>query len=382
LTPVFSKNYLMRIILCVTNDIATDRRVHRIAMSLLNMPASVLVIGRIFPDSMELPVFSYQTYRIKMIFRKKLLFYAEYNVRLFFRLLFEKADMLVANDLDTLPAVFLASKIRRLPVVYDSHEYFTEVPELVGRKWVKKIWEKLEAAMLPRIQFATTVSASIAGEYRRKYGISMRVVRNLPFRMENIQPQVPLKKDGEHIIIYQGSLNTGRGLEMAIRAMHFMENTLLVIAGTGDVENTLRELAGSLSVEKKIRFTGRIPPEELRNYTVQADLGISLEEKLGLNYYYALPNKLFDYIQARIPVLVSDLPEMAQVVTQYGIGSVNHAHDPFELAMNFQEMLHNKTKRQVWLSNLEKAAMELCWENEEMVLIGLYKQAMELLPHK
>lgn len=372
----------MRIILCVTNDIATDRRVHRIAMSLLNMPASVLVIGRIFPDSMELPVFSYQTYRIKMIFRKKLLFYAEYNVRLFFRLLFEKADMLVANDLDTLPAVFLASKIRRLPVVYDSHEYFTEVPELVGRKWVKKIWEKLEAAMLPRIQFATTVSASIAGEYRRKYGISMRVVRNLPFRMENIQPQVPLKKDGEHIIIYQGSLNTGRGLEMAIRAMHFMENTLLVIAGTGDVENTLRELAGSLSVEKKIRFTGRIPPEELRNYTVQADLGISLEEKLGLNYYYALPNKLFDYIQARIPVLVSDLPEMAQVVTQYGIGSVNHAHDPFELAMNFQEMLHNKTKRQVWLSNLEKAAMELCWENEEMVLIGLYKQAMELLPHK
>jgi hypothetical protein len=198
-------------------------------MSLLNMPASVLVIGRIFPDSMELPVFSYQTYRIKMIFRKKLLFYAEYNVRLFFRLLFEKADMLVANDLDTLPAVFLASKIRRLPVVYDSHEYFTEVPELVGRKWVKKIWEKLEAAMLPRIQFATTVSASIAGEYRRKYGISMRVVRNLPFRMEKIQPQVPLKKDGEHIIIYQGSLNTGRGLEMAIRAMH-LENTLLVIA--------------------------------------------------------------------------------------------------------------------------------------------------------
>ena len=365
----------MRIILCVTNDIVTDCRVNRIALSLLKLPASVLLIGRAFRHSMPLTVYKFRTRRIKMIFKKGPWFYVEYNVKLFLVLLFQKADLLVANDLDTLPAVFLASKIKRLPVVYDSHEYFTEVPELIGRRWVKKFWEGIEAFLLPRIRHAYTVSASIARDYRRKYGIDMQVIRNLPSRVEKIlQPQVALKKPGENLIIYQGSLNMGRGLELAISAMQFMENTRLIIAGTGDVEVNLWELTRSLKLQEKVHFTGRIPPEELRQYTIQADLGISLEEKLGLNYYYALPNKLFDYIQARIPVLVSDLPEMAQIVAHYGIGKVNHSHDPYELALVFKEMLSDTGERQIWQSNLEAASGELCWENEEGLLIDLYRR--------
>jgi glycosyltransferase involved in cell wall biosynthesis len=367
----------MRIILCVTNDIVTDRRVNRIALSLLKIPVSILLIGRSFANSMSLPIYKYQTLRIKMLFKKGLLFYAEYNIRLFFLLLFEKADLLVANDLDTLPAVFMASKIRRLPIVYDSHEYFTEVPELVGRKWVKKIWERLEAGMLPYIKYAYTVSASIASEYKQKYGINMQVVRNLPFRIEmNRKPFISLKEANERIIIYQGSLNMGRGLELAIRAMQYTEDSRLIIAGTGDVEKELMELTKSLALNEKVRFIGRISPEELKQYTAQADLGISLEEKLGLNYYYALPNKLFDYIQARIPILVSDLPEMASIVHHYGVGKVNHTHDPFELALVFTDMLTDNNKRQVWQSNLEKAAKELCWENEESILIEIYQKAL------
>jgi glycosyltransferase involved in cell wall biosynthesis len=371
---------LNRIILCVTNDLATDCRVNRIASSLLKLQAQVLVIGRVFPGSMELPDYPCPVHRMKMIFRKGPLYYAEYNIRLFFRLIVIKAAVLVANDLDTLPAVFLVSKIRGLPLVYDSHEYFTEVPELFGRKRVKRIWEKLESLILPHIQFAYTVSASIAEEYRLKYGISMQIIRNLPLKSENyLEPQTVLRKNQEHLIIYQGALNIGRGLELAIRAMQHMEEARLIIAGTGDVENELHELAESLSLSGKVHFTGRITPGELLQYTIQADLGISLEEKLGLNYYYALPNKLFDYIQARIPVLVSDLPEMSRVVTQYGIGKVNHAHDPYDLSLVFQEMLSDRSKRQEWQSNLEKAAGELCWEQEEKKLTDIYRQAMGLL---
>jgi glycosyltransferase involved in cell wall biosynthesis len=233
--------------------------------------------------------------------------------------------------------------------------------------------------MLPRIRFAYTVSASIAEEYRRKYGIPMQVVRNLPVRLKNLKPQMVLRNDREYIIIYQGSLNLGRGLELAIRAVRYLENTRLIIAGAGDVEGALRELAASLCLKEKVHFTGRITPEELRNYTVQADLGISLEEKLGLNYYYALPNKLFDYIQARVPVLVSDLPEMSHVVTHYGIGKVNHTHDPYELSLVFQEMLSDRNKRGEWQSNLEKAARELCWEQEEKILTNIYRQAIGML---
>jgi len=370
---------LSRIILCVTNDLVTDCRVNRIASSLVKLQAQVLVIGRVFPGSMELTVFPCPVLRMKMIFKKGPLYYAEYNIRLFFRLLFVKPSVLVANDLDTLPAVFLVSKIRGLPLVYDSHEYFTEVPELVGRKWIKRTWEMLESLMLPHIQFAYTVSASIAEEYRRKYGIPMQVIRNLPTKSENLQPQMLLRKNREHLIIYQGSLNMGRGLELAIRAMRYMDNARLIIAGSGDVEGELRELTESLSLTERVYFTGRITPGELRLYTIQADLGISLEEKLGLNYYYALPNKLFDYIQARIPVLVSDLPEMSHVVAQYAIGKVNHTHDPYELSLVFQEMLSDRNKRQEWRSNLEVAARELCWEQEEEILTNIYRKAMGML---
>jgi glycosyltransferase involved in cell wall biosynthesis len=367
----------MRIILCVTNDIATDRRVNRIALSLLKIPCNILIIGRVLAGSMALPEQPYQTMRMKLLFTKGPLFYAEYNIRLFLILLFKRADILVADDLDTLPAVFLVSRIRRLPVVYDSHEYFTEVPELIGRNGVKRTWESIEAIILPRLKYACTVSFSIADEYKRKYGITMEVIRNLPFRLEkNLQPSPTLKKSGDSIIIYQGSLNMGRGLETAIRAMQYVSNTQLIIAGTGDVENELRELTSTLSLDEKIRFTGRISASEVQYYTVQADLGISLEEKLGLNYYYALPNKLFDYIQARIPVLVSDLPEMRTVVHQYKIGKVTAARDPYELSLVFTEMLTDHSQRQVWKSNLEIAAKELCWENEEHALLDLYQRVL------
>jgi glycosyltransferase involved in cell wall biosynthesis len=368
---------LMRIILCATNDIATDRRIHRTVLSLQKIPCTVSVIGRAFGKSMELPEFPYPVSRIRMLFKKGLLFYAEFNLRLFFMLLFRKTDLLVANDLDTLPAVFLVSRLRGLIMVYDSHEYFTEVPELVARAGVKKFWEGLEALLVPRLKFASTVSDSIAAEYQRKYGINMQVIRNLPFKLVvKPQPSPSIRKSDEKIILYQGSLNIGRGLEAAISAMSFVDHARLIIIGSGDVEHQLRALVHSLALEEKVGFMGRISPQDLPQYTVQADLGISLEEKLGLNYYYALPNKLFDYIQARVPVLVSDLPEMAGIVTRYSIGKVTPVQDPYRLALTMTEMLTDESSRKVWRKNLETAANELCWENEESRLMALYGQAI------
>jgi len=305
------------------------------------------------------------------------LFYAEFNIRLFLLLLIKRPGILVSNDLDTLPAVYIVSWLRRLPLVYDCHEYFTEVPELIGRKWTRKTWEFLEKLFLPRIKYATTVSHSIAAVYKDKYGIDMQVVRNLPYRIaERLKPAQVNVIEREFIILYQGSLNMGRGLELAIKAMHFMNNAKLIIVGSGDILHKLNDLVVSMGLDKKVVFPGRLMPGKLLTYTLQADLGLSLEEKLGLNYYYALPNKLFDYIQARVPVLVSDLPEMANIVRSYGIGKVNHALDPYELSLVFTEMLTDHLQRATWISNLEKAASELCWEHEELVLLDLYRRVM------
>jgi glycosyltransferase involved in cell wall biosynthesis len=369
----------MRIVLSVTNDIQSDQRVGRVARSLAGLPAQVIVIGRRTRSSSPLAASGYQVSRFRLMFNKGFLFYAGFNLRLFCRLLFEKADILVSNDLDTLPAVFMAAKIRRKIVVYDSHEYFTGVPELVGRKFVRKIWESIESFLLPRIICSYTVSASIAAEYNRKYGIGMQVIRNLPLRRINpVLPSVPLRIAGEKIILYQGSLNIGRGLELAISAMKYIQDTRLIIIGTGDVEDDLKSLVRLLDLSSSISFLGRLTPEELLPCTRQADLGISLEENLGLNYYYSLPNKLFDYIQAEVPVLVADLPEMAAIVNNYQVGRVTGTRDPEELAGIFYEMLHDPEKRSAWKSKLELAAKELCWENEEEKLLNIYRSASNL----
>jgi glycosyltransferase involved in cell wall biosynthesis len=368
----------MRITLAVTNDIITDQRVRRIASSLTKRNAQVRIIGCCLHKDRTTYDAKYRTIRMKMLFKKGPLFYAEFNTRLFLLLLFEKANLFVANDLDTLPAVFLASKIRMKTLIYDSHEYFTELPELLGRKMVKKIWGRLEALMLPHIKYSYTVSHSIAAEYNRKYNINMKVIRNLPLKLSGkVESSVVLSKNHEKIVLYQGSLNMGRGLEMAIKAIQYTSNVKLIIIGKGQIENELKQLSVSLGLTDCVVFPGRLSPDDLVQYTIQADLGISLEEKLGLNYYYALPNKLFDYIQAGIPVLVSDLPEMSAIVNHYQIGLVTHTSDPQKLALLFNEMAYDQEKRAFWKANLTIASQELCWENEEEKLWEIYDNALK-----
>jgi glycosyltransferase involved in cell wall biosynthesis len=368
---------LMHIILAVTNNISTDQRLIRTAHTLHKMQARITVIGRRFHSEQSVSDPRFDAIRMNLIFNKGALFYAEYNIRLFFRLLLLKADVLVSNDLDTLPAVYLVSKIKNTVLVYDSHEYFTEVPELKNRMLVRRIWEKIESRMLPHIHFSSTVSPPIANAYLKKYGIHMEVIRNLPFRrLAKAAPEFHLRKQSEKILLYQGALNMGRGLEMAIEAMKYTENTVLVIIGQGDVETELKELTRLLGLAERVSFTGRISPEKLFDYTVQADLGISLEEDLGLNYRFALPNKVFDYIQAGVPVLVSDLPELKSLVLQYDVGTINNTKTPAELGALFNNILGDETKIQAWKLNLKKAAAELCWENEEQKLVNLYQAAI------
>ena len=364
---------MIKVYISVTNDIITDQRVSKIALSLSKLRVEIVIVGRKINEKVKIADKPYRQKLFRLVFNKGPLFYAEYNIRLFFFLLFKKVDILVANDLDTLPANYLVSGIRKKKLVYDSHEYFTEVPELVGRNFVKKVWTKIEKKILPRIKYSYTVCESIAQIYSEKYNIDMHVIRNFPLYIRNLpKSRVNIKQPNERIIIYQGSLNLARGLEIAIQAMEFIDNAKLVIIGKGDITAELKQLADKAELHNKVVFFERMPYEELMEYTVQADLGISLEENIGLNYYYALPNKLFDYIQARIPVLVSDFPEMARIVNDYGVGLTINTSDPGKLASVFKEILENKDKRRLWKQNLEKAAKELCWEQEEKKLLEIY----------
>ncbi len=364
---------MAKIIFSVTNDIVTDQRVYKISHTLEGAGNEVMIVGREHPDSPKINKDSVFSKRFKLLFQKGPLFYMEYNLRLLMYLLVRKADIFVADDLDTLPANFLAARLRRKILVYDSHEYFTEVPELIGRSFVRSVWIFIEKRILPGIKVSYTVCESLAKIYNEKYGIQMQVVRNLPLcNRQNSECLESLHRDNERIILYQGALNRGRGLESAIQAMRHVNNARLVIIGGGNIEKDLHLLVKKEKLDGKINFIGRKLWEELYGYTRQADLGISLEEKMGLNYYYALPNKLFDYIHAGVPVLVSDFPEMRKIVDHYEIGNAITYNTPQELAAFITEILDNKNLIRKWKKNLEIAGSELCWEKEEKKIMDIY----------
>lgn len=360
----------------VINDLATDQRLGRVAKLLTEHGFEVSCIGRSLPGSPELKGKPYKHIRFRMLFTRGALFYASYNLRLFFTLVFaKKPGLFISNDLDTLPANFMAARLRRVPLIYDSHELFTQVPELLDRKTVQRFWKWIEYLMLPKLEHAVTVNYSIATIYRRLYGTRFRVVRNVPERLDIDQRTG--NPEGQQLIIYQGSLNVGRGLELIIDAMQYLPEVKLLVAGTGDLAGELRKRVAHKQLEDRVEFTGRVLPEDLTLLTMRADLGVSLEEDLGLNYRYALPNKIFDYIQCRVPVLCSALPEMSRIVDSYGVGISTRERDPEKVAGIVRYMLKERASG-AWMSALEKAALELCWENESKVYLELLKECRVL----
>jgi glycosyltransferase involved in cell wall biosynthesis len=368
---ILKKKNQKRIVVSVTNDLVTDNRVHKVCTSLVKMGFDVLLIGRKLPKSLPVSDRNYSTKRFRLLFTKGPLFYACFNFRLFLFLFFARFDVLLANDLDTLSANFLTSKLRNKRLVYDSHEYFTEVPELVNRPRVRKIWEWLEKRMLPKLKNAYTVCDSIANAYQKKYGTPFKVVRNVPFAKPSISNSAKTETE-EKIVLYQGAVNVHRGLEQAILTMKYLNDVRLLIAGDGDITPQLKKLVQQKKLENKVEFLGRLPIDKLAEITPAADLGLSIEEDVGLNYRFALPNKLFDYIQAGVPVLVTKLPEMAAIVKEYEIGEITDSLEPRQLSEMMKAALFDATRRAVWEENLKVAAAELTWEKEEVKLNEIF----------
>ncbi len=369
-----------KIIVSVTNDLATDQRVHKTCSTLNNMGFEILLVGRRLPNSPKVSNRNYNHHRMKLIFTKGALFYAEYNIRLFFFLLFNKFDIVTSNDLDTLLANFLASKIKRKPIVYDSHEYFTEVPEIVNRPLVQKIWKIIEQLIFPKLEYIFTVNNSIATLFENKYNKRPVVVRNIPFGAKLIQRlnRNDLKlPNNKFILILQGSgINIHRGAEEAVEAMKYIENAILLIIGDGDVINILKEMTTKMSISEKVVFIPRIEYSTLMQYTLNSDIGLTLDKDTNVNYRYSLPNKLFDYIRAGIPILSSDLVETKKLILKYNIGDIIPNHNPNSIADKINYIMKNTDKIEEWKENAKNASDVLTWENEAKNIIEVYEKLL------
>jgi glycosyltransferase involved in cell wall biosynthesis len=156
--------------------------------------------------------------------------------------------------------------------------------------------------------------------------------------------------------------------------MQYIDNAILVILGDGDVIDALKNRVVSLNLNSKVKFIPRQAPEKLFEYTTKADIGLTLDKDTNINYRYSLPNKLFDYIHAGVPVLATPLIEVKKIFEQYDVGSFIDNHEPVHIAEKMKQMLSDEESRKKWKINLKRAAEELSWENERKTLIELYQQ--------
>jgi len=369
---------LKKAIVSVINDLVTDQRVDRSCNTLVGLGFDVHLAGRRKKNSYPLPKRKYHMFRFNMLFEKGPLFYAFFNLRLFFYLLFKKADLLFANDLDTLLPNYLVSKIKRVPLVYDSHEYFIGVPELVGRPFVQKTWKKIERFVFPKLNDIITVNKSIADLYKTEYAKELTIVRNIPETrsVSGVKTRAELGlPENKQLIILQGSgINIHRGAEEAVDAMKFIENACLLIVGDGDVIPLLKQSVEKNGLTDKVLFIPKQSPGNLLHYTANSDLGLTLDKDTNINYRFSLPNKLFDYIHAQIPVLASPLVEVKTIIDEFGIGCCIENHTPEHIAEKIRFMLSDRESREIWKKNLKLAAEKLNWGEEQKKLISVLQK--------
>ncbi len=359
----------MKVLVSVFNNLATDQRVEKVCRTLSENGYEIELLGNNWLGLPEIKR-NYPVSRLPLKSKVLRFAYVEFQYKLY-QELFRKADqqtILLANDLDSLLPNYLISKKLNIPLIFDSHEIFTEMPAINGR-FTQKIWRFLESSILPKVRWMMTASESYADWFQKRYQIERPiVVQNFPLKTEN--PQSYESENSPKIILYQGVINPSRGLDKIIPAMKNIPNAELWIAGDGPKKIEYLQLTRNLNLENCVKFLGKLSPEKLRELTPKADVGLSIEENKGLSYFYSMPNKISDYIQARIPVVVSDFPEMKKVIDLFQAGE--KIADYSELPEKLNSVLKNG--KQFYENSLNKASAELCWEKEEIKLLELFEK--------
>jgi glycosyltransferase involved in cell wall biosynthesis len=353
------------IVFTVTTDLTHDQRMLRIATTLATAGYAVWLVGRLLPQSASLPQVPFRHHRIRCFFLKGPLFYLEYNLRLVVWFLCNRFDLYGVVDADTALAGILTTAWRRKPLVYDAHELFPEMPEVVSRPMVRKIWTFLERKAFERAALAYTVSASLVTYFQAKYKSEVHLVRNMPVQ----QPVFALPQTPPYFI-YQGALNIGRGLENTIKAMPQVP-ARLIICGDGPLRQQLQELTRRLGLQEKVIFKGNVAPAALARLTAAAWAGIMLLENQGLSYHYSLANKFFDYVQAGIPQVCVPFPEYEHLNAQYEVALLAST-DVEEVRAALLTLLHNQELYHQLQQNCLKARQEWNWESEGQKLTELY----------
>jgi len=368
-----------RVVLVVTNDLVTDWRIHKMGLTLHKGGYEVTLIGVQKKESLPLPPLPYRIHRIPVRFSRGKLFYLEFTMKLLFYLLFHSSfHIYVANDLDTLLPIFLAAKWKgNKPIVYDAHEYFVGMVDLLNKPITRKLWESMEKLLLPKVPYRITVTEGTKRLYESRYKGDWLVIKNYPLR-EWAEPPSPLSSPPSRwILIYHGVIKKGRFLDEIVETFFFLphEHFVLWIIGYGPYLPQLKQKIELLPFKEQIICYGPVPHVQLKEYLKRAHIGLSFLNLNAPNYQESLPTKVLDYMAFGIPFLSTPIPLLSNILQEKPAGILVSSPHPETIAHHIQELTTNLCLYNTLRTNgIELIQKELNWESQEPTLLAFYNQ--------
>ena len=309
------------------------------------------------------------------IFRKGPLFYLEFNVRVFWILLLGGFDVISAVDLDSIPGCRMATWIRRRPLVFDAHEYFIKVPDLTHSRFKRMIWSWVERLFIRGLSGAYTVNETLAGIFSKRYNYSFDVVRNVPEMdvTQIFETDVPVKGE-EWVLVYQGAINEGRGIELYIHAMDQLSSCRLWIIGKGDLDDHIQSLFEKSNSKSRIEIMGFVEPEKLASVTSKAHIGLNLLDPSSESYKYSLANRYYDFANAKIPAIHMNFPEYERANENCQISLLVDEYSVKALVTAIQKLISDPELYSRLQDNSKIAIQKNNWELEEIKLLNIYQK--------
>lgn len=362
-----------RLVFTVTNDLIYDQRMNRICSSLAEAGYTVLLVGRKSINPVHKKNFNQK--RLPCFFKKGKLFYIEFNTRLLFYLFFLRFDLVCAIDLDTIIPCYLVSALRNKKRVYDAHELFCEMKEVVSRPSVHRIWKTIEKKMVSRFSYGYTVNKYIRDILKQDYNVNYSIIHNMPV----LDPNINLSHS-ENFILYQGAVNHGRSFETLIPAFQWIEIPFFIY-GEGNYFEETKQLIYQYKLENKVFLKGPVSPGELKQITPQALFGITLFENQGLSNYYSLANRFFDYMHAGIPQICARYPAYEEINQKFKVAVLVEDISSYSLATAINDLINNKELQNELKQNCLLAREVFNWETEKEKLVSFYRAIFHQNPH-
>jgi glycosyltransferase involved in cell wall biosynthesis len=311
---------------------------------------------------------------IKLKSTKKAVF-IEFYIKALPIVIKNKINYMLCPDIYSIPLAYIAYLFFKCIYIYDSRELFTDLASLKKKKIKQFIWKLIEKFFVPKAKFLITVNESIAKILRINFpNKKIEVINNFPsLKLEKEQvdiSQIIGSDTSKKILTYQGGLQHGRGIGILLDLISSMEECILLFLGNGQLKTRIKYHP---LFNKRVFMKDNIPASQVLKYTTNSFLGMSIIENLSKSYYLSLPNKIFEYIHAGVPVISSNFPEIQKIITQFNVGELVDPENKQDIIQRIKFLIDNPDIYNTYKQNCINARETLNWENQESKFLLLFQ---------